>query len=96
MAIIWRWYLEINTKENVLDTVPNWARITGIPNQMWMDEAISQISSTLGNPISACMTDERNKAGLVLTVCVQLLTMLYSHRLLGFEKKAKKGNLQKT
>lgn len=44
VALIQCWFPDIDTKEDVLDTIPHQENIAGIPSHMWMDKVIKCIS----------------------------------------------------
>ncbi|KMZ72774.1 hypothetical protein ZOSMA_15G01130 [Zostera marina] len=61
LIVVRRWKAGESIAEDPLDTVPQKAIIHNIPATMWGDEAIGRIASSLGVPLEARATDQRNQ-----------------------------------
>lgn len=57
LLVIKPWTQNSGTFEDVLDSIPQHALVRGIPTDMWTEEAINRIASTLGLPLSTILSE---------------------------------------
>lgn len=70
--ILVQWSRDNDTKEDVIDSIPQWTIIKNIPYALWGEDAINRIFNTLNHPFTTHAIESRHQSSPSLKICVSI------------------------